>query len=394
MDAEQGEENMGDAIVPENSNRPTQNDISAILKTSPNANVDAEEGEILPSVKDIDELLKSSNDKSKQAASLEPSDALVIRDEDIKRSATSNEKFVLLDKNVIKDGKVKLRFENPVQGDIQLRLKGAENRSEFPLFPNNQETQRAMIVSDRNIKNGVINHEGNVEPELYDNVVEKKNFRKTMREDLYTQKCLKIRTMTDFWKPLFPKGTVMLAINPKMIHCNYHLFLYILKSFNKSIFQNVEIQSLKGILVKYYNTILSRPGYIDHLSGKWRLENKSFYYEHLRNKTMTIEQIIYDESYQVTETDVLLAAYYMNIPICILYQSKQKIKLTYFKKYNKHPFVYFIKVNHDNSMYLHTLKNDIHFTKDSIHKTLIDAIESQSYVSFVDYLKANIRKFR
>ena len=309
-------------------------------------------------------------------------------------SATSNEKFVLLDKNAIKDGKVKLRFENPVQGDIQLRLKGAENRNEFPIVPNNQEPQRAMIALDPKIEVGVINHEGNIEPELYDNVVEKKNFRKTMREELYTQKCLKIRTMTDFWKPMFPKGTVMLALNPKMIHCNYHLFLYILKSFNKSIFQNVDIQSVKGILVKYYNTILARPGYIDYLSEKWKLENKSFYYKHLNDKTMTLEQIIYDESYQITETDILLAAYYMNIPICILYQSKQKVKLTYFKKYNKHPFIYFIKVNHDNSMYLHTYKNDVHFTKDSIDKTLLDAIETQEYNSFVDYLKANIRKYR
>ena len=106
---------------------------------------------------------------------------------------------------------------------------------------------------------------------------------------------------------------------------------------------------------------------------------------------MTIEQIIYDESYQITETDILICSYYMNIPVCVLYQSKQKIKLTYFTKYNKHNFVYFIKVNHDNSMYLHTIKNDVHFDKEILSNTLTRTLQSQKYDKFIDYLKANIR---
>ena len=117
------------------------------------------------------------------------------------------------------------------------------------------------------------------------------------------------------------------------------------------------IQSIKSIIIIFYTKILNRPGYIEELYSKWKSEGKEFFYSNLINKSMTIEEIIYNEMYQITETDILICSYYMNIPVCILYQSKQKIKLTYFTKYKKHNFTYFIKVNHDNSMYLHTIKN-------------------------------------
>ena len=82
----------------------------------------------------------------------------------------------------------------------------------------------------------------------------------------------------------------------------------------------------------------------------------------------------------------------MNIPVCVLYQSKQKIKLTYFTKYNKYNFVYFIKVNHDNSMYLHTIKNEIYFKFDELSNKLVNTINTESYDNFIDYLKADIRR--
>ena len=352
---------------------------------------------------DIDEILKTTPvEKEKVLASSSPivseerqivpvnqnSNALRIRENDIKVSQSSDIRFVDLDRNNIKNGKIKLKFDQPVQGEIQLRLKGAEEKEEQ--IPND----RQMIKVNQKIVQDILQKDGNVEQDLVKSPTEKRNFKRSMREELYTQKCLKVRTMTDFWKPLFPKGTVMLGINSKMIQCNYHLYLYILKSFNKTLFEDVDIQSLKSILLKYYKSLLDRTGYARHLGNKWKLEGKSFYYENLMNQRMSIEQIIYDESYQITETDILIASYYMNIPICVLYQSKGKIKLSTFKKFGKHDFMYFIKVNHDNSMYLHTFKNEINFERNILHKDLLNSINSQEYDSFLSYLKTNIRKMR
>ena len=110
----------------------------------------------------------------------------------------------------------------------------------------------------------------------------------------------------------------------------------------------------------------------------------------LKSNPRNIDNIIMDENYKITKTDILLLSYKLNIPITILYQAKKQIKSTSFMKYNeKHDYRYYIKST--KSLYLYIRKNNIRFDNDKISEEMNQKIIDDSHSRFEDYL---LTKFR
>ena len=153
------------------------------------------------------------------------------------------------------------------------------------------------------------------------------------------------------------------------------------------------IQTIKKMLIKYYKEYFLDSDLLKYLYKKWINENKENYINDYNKKIITLEDIISDETYNITETDILLLSYYLKIPIIIYYQSKNKIKLSNFKQNNiDNDEYYFIKATNKNVFYLHTYSKKIIFKKSKLHQELQTAIDENSYENFEDYLKTKIRK--
>ena len=99
-----------------------------------------------------------------------------------------------------------------------------------------------------------------------------------------------------------------------------------------------------------------------------------------------------DEDYKITESDILMISFILNIPIVLLYQSKNQLKMMSFTKYNKYDFKYYIKATNQNMLYLYSCKKSLKIKNDSIKQTLLDDINEQSVNKFEDYIVKRHRK--
>ena len=226
--------------------------------------------------------------------------------------------------------------------------------------------------------------------------ITKKNINKTkikyLKDNLEEKKCIKKIYLTKFWKQFFPKLTSVFDFNKKNIYCNYELAILILKDFNSNIFHNISILDIKRILITYYTPIINSKSLSRELyEKKWSREFKQKYVDRLKQRITTIESIIMDETYKISETDLLILAYNFNIPIVVLYQSKNGIiKTSSFEKSNKYEYKYYVKATNDSILYLHVNKENIRF--DNVDNRLKSHVEKNSYDKFEDYLYDKKRK--
>ena len=213
---------------------------------------------------------------------------------------------------------------------------------------------------------------------------------KTAGEILEKQKCLKNTFLRSNWTQHLPKNTKLFSFDPKSSDCNFQLLILILKDFNTNYFRKITSLDIKRMLIYSYRMLLKYPSKSKPLFEKWGKEYKKHYVDMLKSNPRNIDNIIMDENYKITKTDILLLSYKLNIPITILYQAKKQIKSTSFMKYNeKHDYRYYIKST--KSLYLYIRKNNIRFDNDKISEEMNQKIIDDSHSRFEDYL---LTKFR
>ena len=101
-----------------------------------------------------------------------------------------------------------------------------------------------------------------------------------------------------------------------------------------------------------------------------------------------------DDTYFITETDVMLLADKFNIPIVICLQSKGKIKVVTLSKYENMGYYYFVRCTKKNTFDLHLLKQSIKFDQGIIPDLLLNNIRQQQFNSIEVYLKTQIKEFK
>ena len=130
----------------------------------------------------------------------------------------------------------------------------------------------------------------------------------------------------------------------------------ILKDFNGEFFKNITYIDIKHMLINYYTPYFDSKSFVTKLDEKWNRERKNIYIEKFKSGELTLEQIIMDENYKITESDILIISYILNIPIVILYQSKNQLKTASFVKQSKFNYRYYVKATSLNMMYLYSYK--------------------------------------
>jgi hypothetical protein len=333
---------------------------------------------------DIDEVLQQIPGKEE----------IQIREDELEKSKTTNmEEYKI--KSLPNNNKIALKFPKKMSkirlniADIRHKIKAAKKKKE--------------------LKQVDLDHTSvNIDPEIYDTLFEKgleapkdnistttekiKEIKETTKR-IKMDKCIQVGYLTSNWKKFFPKLTSRFTFSNNPIQCNYNLMMYILKSHNMNLFKNINAYTIKQLLIKYYSLYLVDEETRDKIFAKFVKEGKKNYVSILSQGATTIETVVHDDNYKLTETDYLLLSYHLKIPIIICYQSKNKIKISHFEKNNiDNNSYYFIKASVQNIMYLFSYKQKLHIHKDALNPILQEVIETNTFENFENYLFTKMRK--
>ena len=177
----------------------------------------------------------------------------------------------------------------------------------------------------------------NKSPEAQDLLVEssKSVSKKIDKPGKEWEKCFVTVYLTDKWKQYFPKGTKTFRINTDNITCNYYMIIQILRDYNVE-YENLDILQLKYMLIETYKKYESFRQYI---LKKWSVEKPG-----LHKLSSSFEQIIMNETYPLTQIDIVLLIFNYEFPISIINQSKKTVKII--KRVNHHEeYSYYLKVS-------------------------------------------------
>ena len=149
------------------------------------------------------------------------------------------------------------------------------------------------------------------------------------------EKCFVTVYLTDKWKQYFPKGTKTFRINTDNITCNYYMVIQMLKDY-KIEYENLDILELKHMLIESYKKYES---FRQLILKNWNTEKPG-----LNKLSNSFEKIIMNETYPLTQIDIVLLMFNYEFPISIINQSKNTVKIV--KRVNHHEeYSYYLKVS-------------------------------------------------
>jgi hypothetical protein len=240
---------------------------------------------------------------------------------------------------------------------------------------------------------------GDEAPAAYDEYIPLSRYERGKRKGVINlEKCIKKSSAdyinTSILKKHFPAYTKKNTFDVKTIECNYKMISMILEDFNKEFFDLVDDMLIKQMLIKFYKPYIKNENVKIHLFEKLKKEGKSQYTEALELGKTSIDKVIMDSMYKLTETDVILLSFELNIPITIIYQSSNDIiKLSSFKKHqSSFSFSYYIKASKMNVFYLLSRKNDFRFMDNNLSEEWIHERNNQSFSTFEEYAVTKMRK--
>ena len=212
---------------------------------------------------------------------------------------------------------------------------------------------------------------------------------KMARKKIKDENCINVKYLTDYWKDHFPKNTSMFRFDHNVTECHFLLVKFVMKDFDFDRFRNVTNADIKQTLIEEYTRLFNHSDrkVLDGVSDRWKKEEKE---DLLRiQNASSIESIIMNETYKLTEMDVCILFNYHKIPTIILHQSrgKEKINMVAFADSLTHGFYYFIRITNQKLMYLASFKQHIRFHTIDLSLELRDHIQSKPYLSMEEYRK-------
>ena len=201
--------------------------------------------------------------------------------------------------------------------------------------------------------------------------------------------CVRTMELTPVWRRLLPSRTSWIVWdNSKNLGCNFNLLKYILRTHDCQKYQTMEGSNLKKMLIQFYNKYIKGGEYDEitkQLYGKWKKEAKA----HLSLKRTSIENIIEDENYVLSKTDLVLVAHELNLPITVLYEFKGEVKITSFSGHNNSGVNYFVKIaSRTNQLYLAARAKSIIFEERDLNDNFKQIINNKKLTDFSEYLSS------
>ena len=201
--------------------------------------------------------------------------------------------------------------------------------------------------------------------------------------------CVRTMELTPVWRAMFPSRTSWIAWdNKKNPGCNFNLLKYILRTHDCKNYEKLDISNVKKMLIQFYNKYISggeNDETTKQLHAKWKKEGKS----HLWLQRTSIENIIEDENYFLSKTDVVLIAFELNLPITMLYEFKGEVKITSFQQENNPNVKYFVKIaSRSNQLYLAARAKSIIFEESDLSKEFQRKINEKKLANFYEYLSS------
>ena len=305
----------------------------------------------------------------------------VIQVDNINTSSDTAQVTINLDQT--KD-KVLLKFPRKIDS-VKLKLRNPQT--------NEQPTENIQELAAENrqeeIPERTEQNANNLNSPQYEES-QRDNYKKS---NLNLHSCIIVRYPPPMWrKYYFPKGTSSIKFDKTVTDCNYKMLTFILKDFNRQMFQNVNKEIIQRELSSIYKQM-----YVNNrgqINKKWMHQLKGKFLTPVLKKRAAIEDVVMDDSYFITETDVMLLADKFNIPIVICLQSRGKIKVVTLSKYENMGYYYFVRCTKKNTFDLHLLKQSIKFDQGILPDLLLKNIQEQQFNSIEVYLRTQIKEFK
>jgi hypothetical protein len=335
-------------------------------------------------IRNIDDILDEIPDKN----------VIQIEQDELEQSKTTDfEEYKI--KHLPNNDKIALKFPKKMSkirlniADVRNKIRNAKKRKNLKLI----EVDHVTTDIDSQIYDVLFEKGLEAPKDTTSTTTEKIKQLKETTKRIKLDSCIKVGYLTSNWKKYFPKLTSRFTFSNNPHDCNYNLMMYIMKSHNMNLFKNINKYTIKELLIKYYKMYIFDEETKQKIFAKLVKEGKKKYVDILSQGTSTIETIIHDDEYQLTETDYLMLGYHLKIPIVICYQSKNRIKISHFAKNNMgNKSYYFVKASVKNIMYLFSYKQKLHISKDALHQKLQQTIENSAFERFEDYLFTKMRK--
>ena len=122
------------------------------------------------------------------------------------------------------------------------------------------------------------------------------------------------KVLTSKWKELFIKGVSLINYSNHSSFCSFQLIIEIISNFDSSI-RIKSINHLKEILLSQYELYKLETYRIGNI---WKLQGKITLGEKLLLGEINLENAIMNETYYITNLDILLLSEYYNLPIILL----------------------------------------------------------------------------
>ena len=155
------------------------------------------------------------------------------------------------------------------------------------------------------------------------------------------------------WSELFPKNSKYYQYSDRSNNCSYEFILTLLTMFDSTI-SSITIEDLKDILIEKYKDLYSNN--YEKLLDILIKQNKSKYVKLLKNSSITVEKMILDKEYYISNFDIILIVGNFNMPMVLfsdndIYESiltKSKSTNIYVTRKSDEYYFIFCKKNKKN----------------------------------------------
>jgi hypothetical protein len=122
------------------------------------------------------------------------------------------------------------------------------------------------------------------------------------------------KLLTEKWKKMFVKGLSSITYTNISPYCSFQLIIEIINNFNPAI-NITTINKLKEVLISQYE-IYKLDTY--RIGNIWKQQGKREIAEKLLLGTISLETAIMNDTYYITNIDIILLSEYYQIPIILL----------------------------------------------------------------------------
>ena len=195
------------------------------------------------------------------------------------------------------------------------------------------------------------------------------------------KKCAKVQYLTGVWDDIFPEPSRYVSFVASS-NCNMKLLQEILIDFDYNKYKDVSDAQIKNMLIQAYSKFIQE--HEKNILDSWSSQQKSVAADMVKNKEMTLEEVIMDDTYAISDTDLILLSIEFQICIIIFYHARQRFNLKV-GHYDEQK-MYCLKGHKENKFYLVSDGKTYHYNANQLRSDFVEEITKQHTASIKDKL--------